>query len=206
MVNPVFERIIYSNPNYTGYRQLSQPNHGLSQNCIIYPMKIGAHIWIGKRTEKAGETAINLGCECMQIFLHNPRSWKISQRDDDEMAEFAEFLKEKDIQPLAIHMPYLLNLASSDKEILRLSIKRLETEIEEAEKIGASFYIIHPGSSTSKIAGIKQMCKILKNFAGTKTKVLIENTAGQGNSIGGKWEDFGYIFQNLENSGICFEY
>ncbi|MCM8816979.1 MAG: deoxyribonuclease IV [Candidatus Omnitrophica bacterium] len=168
-------------------------------------MKIGAHIWIGAGLKKAAEMAVNLGCECIQIFLHNPRSWKIFPRSNYEMANFAKFLKKKDIQPLAIHMPYLVNLASSDKEILRLSIKRLEIELEESEKIGASFYIVHPGSNTSKIGGLKQISKILRNFESTKTKILIENTAGQGNTIGGSWEDFGYIFQNLKNFGVCFD-
>ncbi|MCX7705377.1 MAG: deoxyribonuclease IV [bacterium] len=168
-------------------------------------MKIGAHVWVGNGLNNAGKAAVNIGCQCIQIFLHNPRSWKISRRNNDEMIGFTVFLKENNIQPLAVHMPYLLNLASPDRKIFSLSIKRLEIEMEEAEKMVADFYIIHPGSCPSKIKGIKQLCEGLKNFTGLKTRILIENTSGQGNSLGGNWQDFEYLFQKLEGIGICFD-
>lgn len=168
-------------------------------------MKVGAHIWIGSGLKKAGEMAVSMGCECIQIFLHNPRSWKIFQRSEDEISAFAFFLKEKNICPLCIHMPYVLNLASPDKEIFTLSTKRLQMEMREAEKMGADFYIIHPGSCVSKMYGLKKITAALNDFAGMKTKILIENTAGQGKTIGGDWEDFGYFFEKLKNFGVCFD-
>jgi len=168
-------------------------------------MKTGAHIWISGGFEKASETAVYLGCQCIQIFLHNPRSWKVSEKNEQDLIVFVRKLKKKNIKPLVVHMPYLINLSSSDREIFSRSIERLQMEINEAEKMKADFYVIHPGGCYFKPAGLKQLAGVLNQFNGMNIKILVENTSGQGNQLGGTWKELGYLYQKSKNIGFCFD-
>ncbi|MCM8825725.1 MAG: deoxyribonuclease IV [Candidatus Omnitrophica bacterium] len=171
-------------------------------------MIIGAHIWINRGLEIAVETAILSGCNCLQIFLQNPRSWKRKKRCSYEVMKFREKVKNYKISPVVIHMPYIINLSSPHNEILRKSRVLFECEMREAEELGADYYIVHPGSHRGAGigVGIKNFAESIKPFIKKKPKILIENTAGQGNTIGGRWEDFVYLFEKFGDSiGICLD-
>ena len=171
-------------------------------------MKIGAHIWIGKGLVKAVDDAISLGCDCFQIFLQNPRSWKRTKRSDDEVMNFISKVKENKLSPVVVHMPYILNLASPEKKIARMSQVLLEYELLESERLKADYYVIHPGShkGAGVEAGIKNLTGNIKPFVHSSVKILVENTAGQGDMLGGRWEEFGYLFDSIGTAvGICFD-
>ncbi|MCM8777051.1 MAG: deoxyribonuclease IV [Candidatus Omnitrophica bacterium] len=171
-------------------------------------MLIGAHIWINKGLVSAVETANLLGCNCFQIFLQNPRSWKRKRRNSNEVMKFREKVKNYKISPVVIHMPYILNLSSPDREILKKSRELLEYEMIEAEQLGADYYVIHPGSHRGAgiDVGIKNLVESIKPFVRKKPEILVENTAGHGNTIGGRWEDFVYLFEKFGGDiGICFD-
>ncbi len=171
-------------------------------------MRIGAHIWIGEGLEKTVDTAEMLGCGCFQMFLQNPRSWNRRKRPDEEIAAFRKSIKKSNIKPVVVHMPYILNLASPDSKIAGMSQALFEKEMTEAESIGADFYVIHPGSHRGAgiEAGIKNLASSLSPFTGSLPKILLENTAGQGNTIGGRWEDFEYLFEKFgKDIGLCFD-
>ncbi|MBN1446277.1 MAG: deoxyribonuclease IV [Candidatus Omnitrophica bacterium] len=171
-------------------------------------MRTGAHIWIGEGIEKAVDTAEMLGCGCFQIFLQNPRSWKRRKRADEEISAFKKSVKRSNIKPVVVHMPYILNLASPDKKIAAMSQALFEKEMIEAESLGADYYVIHPGSHRGAgiEAGMKNLAASLRPFAASSPRILLENTAGQGNTIGGRWEDFAYLFGRFGNDiGLCFD-
>ncbi|MCX8082703.1 MAG: deoxyribonuclease IV [bacterium] len=171
-------------------------------------MKIGAHIWIGKGLGSVVETADFLSCDCFQMFLQNPRSWKRKERENTEVMKFREGVRKHNIAPVVVHMPYIMNLSSPDREILYKSRMLFEYEMAEAEKLGADYYVIHPGSHKGEgiKTGIKNLAESIKSFVVKKPKILVENTAGQGNTIGGRWEDFVYLFERFGDSiGICFD-
>jgi len=171
-------------------------------------MRTGAHIWIGEGLEQAVEVAKELGCDCFQIFLQNPRSWKRRKRSDEELRGFRESVIRNNIMPVVVHMPYLLNLASPDRRISAMSRALFEKEMDEAQSIGADYYVLHPGShmGTGLDAGVKNLAENLKSFVGISPGILLENTAGQGNTIGGRWEDFAYLFERFGGDvGICLD-
>lgn len=171
-------------------------------------MRIGAHIWIGEGLEKTVETAALLGCGCFQMFLQNPRSWSRRKRPDEEIYAFRKSIKKSNMKPVVVHMPYILNLASPDKKIAGMSHALFEKEMIEAESIGADYYVVHPGSHRGAgiEVGIKNLAASLHPFTGSSPKILLENTAGQGNTIGGSWEDFAYLFEKFgEDIGLCFD-
>ncbi|MCM8768248.1 MAG: deoxyribonuclease IV [Candidatus Omnitrophica bacterium] len=146
-------------------------------------MRIGAHLWIGKGLESCLELAVKLNCQCLQIFLHNPRQWQIKRRSDLELVNFRRELKKAKIFPLFVHMPYLLNLSSSEKRVRQLSLRRLSQELEEAETIGAFGYIIHPRNHQKISSGEETslLAWALALFSDVKVIPLLENTATRGN-------------------------
>ncbi|MCM8772025.1 MAG: deoxyribonuclease IV [Candidatus Omnitrophica bacterium] len=171
-------------------------------------MKIGAHLWIGEGLLKVLNYCDYLKCDCFQIFLSNPRSWKRKKRDIEEIEKFIQEIKKRKIEPFVVHMPYILNIAVNDKNLRKNLINFLIKEIEESEKIGANFYVIHPGfhKGTGEKIGIENAIEVLKNFKNSKIKILLENTAGQGTSLGSDFKQLGYILDKINgNLGICFD-
>jgi len=171
-------------------------------------MKIGAHLWIGGGLLKTVEYCDYLECNCFQIFLSNPRSWKRKYRDKQEIDRFREEIKKRNIHPIVVHMPYILNIAEENEKIKAKIINFLKEEIEESIRIGAEYYILHPGfyKGITEEKGLKNVVSILKNFLNTGIKILIENTAGQGTSLGYNFKQLSYILEKLNsNFGICFD-
>lgn len=171
-------------------------------------MKVGVHLWTGEGLKKTIEHCDYLKCDCFQIFLHSPRKWERKRRGKKEVEEFKKELSKRKIHPFVVHMPYLINLASPYKNVRYNSLKLLEREIEEAEITGAHFYVIHPGShkGDGKKNGWRRVCGGLKKIVGSKTKILIENTAGQGNSLGEKLEEFKVLIDCFgDKIGFCID-
>ncbi|MCS7179912.1 MAG: TIM barrel protein, partial [bacterium] len=157
-------------------------------------MRVGAHLWTAEGLLKTIKYLDYLKCDCLQIFLSNPRSWKRKEREKEEIVNFKRELMKRKIIPVVIHMPYILNIAEENKMTRMKIIKLLEKEIEESESIGAEFYVVHPGfhKGIGEKKGIKNIIMVLKNFKDIKIKILLENTSGQGSSIGYNFQQLGY--------------
>ncbi len=170
-------------------------------------MIVGAHVWIGEGLQQAIRLACQLHCQCLQIFLHNPRCWQVKKRSDQQLLSFKKELAERKLFPLIIHMPYLINLCSSEAVVRKLSLRRMALEIKEAETIGASGYVIHPGSygESGFSPGWKRLVSNLKYFSQTPVKILLENTSGQKRTLGSCWTHFESIKDKISNVGFCLD-
>lgn len=171
-------------------------------------MKVGAHLWIGEGLAKVIEFCEYLESNCLQIFLSNPRSWKSKIIKEEEIEKFTQSIKKRKIKPIVIHMPYILNIAVSKVKEKNKIINFLEKQLEESEKINADFYVIHPGfhKGNGEKNGMKNVVDLLKNLPKFNIKILIENTSGQGTSLGYKFEHFSFLFEKIGNDyGICFD-
>jgi deoxyribonuclease-4 len=157
--------------------------------------------------------ALKLGCETIQFFSRNPRAWRDSVIHRDELQKFKESLARTDVFPVFLHAPYLLNLASQNQDLYARSISYLGDELKQAERMGASFVIVHGGhklGSEEKEALQRVAKAINKAFAKANNSVqlLIENTAGQGTEIGYKISHFQKIITQVEDRdriGICLD-
>ncbi|MFN4227048.1 MAG: deoxyribonuclease IV [Candidatus Ratteibacteria bacterium] len=171
-------------------------------------MKIGAHLWIGEGLDKVIEFCEYLNSNCFQIFLSNPRSWKRKEREEQEIERFKQSIKKKKIKPVVVHMPYILNIAENEIKKRKEIINLLEKELEESEKLDVDFYVVHPGfhKGQGEKKGFKNVIDSLKKITNSKIKILIENTSGQGTSLGYKFDHFSLIFEKIGNNyGICFD-
>ncbi len=177
-------------------------------------MRIGAHISIAGGVSKAIERAQAAGCEAVQIFSGNPRGWKDNPLDPEDIREFHLLRRKEDIHPVIVHAPYLINLSAPDEIIYRKSLEAFSAELARADQLGSAGFVIHVGShrGTGVEAGIKKMAASLrdtiKKLPGLRTKILLENTAGAGSSLGHRFE---YIAEIMERSageeklGLCFD-
>ncbi len=176
-------------------------------------MKFGFHISISAGFSNVIHQAEIRGCETIQLFSRNPRGWGYRPMDESEVTSFRRGIKEKAIDPVFLHLPYLPNIASRGSKFYKPSIESIITDLGRAEVLGAQYLIIHIGhrllSSEDQaidavINGINQVFWRVKN----SVTLLLENTAGQGTEIGYHFEQIRKIIDGIEERervGVCLD-
>jgi len=176
-------------------------------------MIIGKHVSIAGGLDKAFKRAADIGCNAVQIFVKNPRGWKMREVEAEEVEKFKKKKDKYKINPVVVHAAYLINLASPKDELWEKSISALKSEYQRCDRLGAEYLIFHPGSHTGSglEKGIERIAKalnIILNEVDTKTMILLENTAGAGTSIGEKFSQLKEIIDQVDQSerlGVCID-
>ena len=177
-------------------------------------MQIGAHVSISGSLDLAVDNAVERECNAFQIFTRNPRSWFAKNLDPVDVKKFKEKLQKSQIERMAIcaHMPYLPNLSSPDEDGYQKSIKSMTQEIERCHELGIPYLVTHLGShkGSGEENGIRRLVGALNKVAETNADVIIllENTAGQKNSVGSDFTQLEEIFSKCKPSkkfGICLD-
>ena len=177
-------------------------------------MQIGAHVSISGSLDLAVDNAVERECSAFQIFTRNPRSWFAKDLDPVQVKKFKEKLQKSRIDRMATcaHMPYLPNLSSPDEDGYQKSIKSMTQEIERCHELGIPYLVTHLGShkGSGEENGIRRLEGALNKVAETNADVIIllENTAGQKNSVGSDFTQLEEIFSKCKPSkkfGICLD-
>ena len=177
-------------------------------------MQIGAHVSISGSLDLAVDNAVERECSAFQIFTRNPRSWFAKDLDPIQVKKFKEKLQKSRIDRMATcaHMPYLPNLSSPDEDGYQKSIKSMTQEIERCHELGIPYLVTHLGShkGSGEENGIRRLVGALNKVAETNADVIIllENTAGQKNSVGSDFTQLEEIFSKCKPSkkfGICLD-
>ncbi|MFA5334501.1 MAG: deoxyribonuclease IV [Candidatus Omnitrophota bacterium] len=176
-------------------------------------MKLGVHVSIAGHIYEAVDRAAALGCNTFQVFSRNPRGWEALELDPEDAAEFKKRRKAKNISPVVVHIPYLINMCSPDEYLWRRSVDAYIEDIRRADMIGADYFVTHLGSPKEKGRdyGIARFSKGLNEAiarAKPKLMILLENTAGGGDSIGSKFEDIEEIINSVKDKGkvgVCLD-
>lgn len=170
-------------------------------------LRIGIHTSIAGDICGSLDIAHRLGANALQIFSASPRMWadRRSRIAEADAKRFRERRAELRLGPLAIHANYLINLGSPNPVLRAQSVQAFHQEIVRALALGADFLIVHPGSAVdgsreSSIAAIAQGLKqAARGLRLGDLRILLENTAGQGNCIGCHFEELRQIL------GLCGE-
>lgn len=181
-------------------------------------LRVGLHTSIGGGLIKSVHEASNKACDCFQIFSRNPRGWQVRPLTDDIADEFRDAREKSGLWPLAIHSVYLINLAAQDPHMQALSRAAFREELERGINLGADYLVVHPGNPKSvpvevgiatAVESIREAARGLKlkgaassaSRAGKQNglTILIENTAGQGSSIGCGFEQVADIIAGLDD-------
>jgi deoxyribonuclease-4 len=176
-------------------------------------MLIGTHVSISGGYLNAIEEAKRLGIDTMQIFTKNQRFWREKEVKEEEGKLFREGMKKAGIKQAFSHAIYLISLGSEKEEVIEKSLLSLASELIRCEALGLSHTVVHPGNAGSrtkkeaiKIIG-ERVKMVLDSTVSLKAKILLENTAGQGSSIGGDLKDLCALVNYIESPrvGICFD-
>ena len=177
-------------------------------------MQIGCHVSASGSVDKAIDNAVERNCSAFQIFTRSPRSWHAKDLTKEVIEAFKSKLKDSKIDRFAIcaHMPYLPNLATPKDDAFEKSVNTLVKEVERCAQLGIPYLVTHLGShlGTGEEAGIKKLVDGLTKAGQTKNDVMIllENTAGQKNSVGSDFKQLGEIFKQLKPGkkfGVCID-
>ena len=176
-------------------------------------MILGKHVSIAGGLDQAFKRAADIGCNSMQIFVKNPRGWKMREVEAEEAEKFKAARKKYKIDPVVVHAAYLVNLASPKNELWEKSISALKSEYQRCDRLGAEYLVFHPGSHTGSglengIQKIVEALNIILAEVETETMILLENTAGAGTSIGEKFSQLKTIIEQVEQSdrlGVCVD-
>lgn len=178
-------------------------------------MILGVHVSGAGKIYQALDIAKGLGCDTLQIFSRSPQSWrKGAQLAAEDVQEFNLRRKKFKINPVFIHISYLINLASPDPRLYNGSIQAYIEDIQEAERLGVDFIVTHMGShkETSEDAGIKRLVealnRILDKTRGSKVGILLENTSGSGSWLGYRFYHQQKILKGLKEKsrvGLCLD-
>jgi deoxyribonuclease-4 len=163
---------------------------------------------------KAIERAVVHGCESLQIFSKNANQWKGKPLDAAEIRAFRARIDETGITPVVSHASYLINLATTFPLLREQSLAAFIDELDRADALGLLGVVIHPGTCTAGreddalrlIAdGIRTAFKARPR---RQTMVLLEHTAGQGRTVGHRFEHLAAILEHLNGSprvGVCLD-
>lgn len=175
-------------------------------------MLLGAHESINGGYYKAILRGKEDGCDCIQIFTKSPRMWKKKIVTDKEAEQFKKTAKENNIIKNVSHASYLLNITHADKNMRNKSINSLINELECAEKLGLIGVVFHPGSNKDEKNRYKIVSEsiniILSKTKGFKTKLIIENMAGQGSNVGATFEEIKNIIKGIKEKSrvrVCLD-
>ena len=177
------------------------------------PWRVGIHTSIAGSFDQAALKAHQLGCSAFQIFSSSPRMWQAREPRAEEVSSLNRLRERYDLRPLVIHANYLINLASPEERIRKRSVEAFRGEIARAAALGAEYIVLHPGSyrDGSPEAGIRALTSSIHEAARSTpfgaVTLLIENMAGQGKTLGERFEQLSDILSLLDGLpvGCCID-
>jgi deoxyribonuclease-4 len=166
--------------------------------------------------DKAPARAASVGCTAMQIFVKNNNRWEGPPISDESAARFPGELAKAGIrlEHVFAHSGYLINLASPKEDVLAKSIVAVEDELRRCGQLALPGLVLHPGAhlGTGRDAGIEQIARHARAAIDATpevvTRILFETTAGQGTTIGERFEDLRDILAAVDRpdrTGVCLD-
>lgn len=176
---------------------------------------LGAHVSTAGGVAEAPLRGQEIGCNTIQLFAKNNNQWLAKKPfTPQEIDAYQKNIVECGIRCHFSHAGYLINLASPDPKNHELSLASLTQELERADLLGLNFVVLHPGAhvgqgaqkAVQKIA--QSINQVFDALSCADTILLLENTAGQGTSIGHCFEELAAILDAVEDKkriGVCLD-
>ncbi|MEN8189573.1 MAG: deoxyribonuclease IV [Thermodesulfobacteriota bacterium] len=174
---------------------------------------LGAHESVSGGLHLAFERIEAVGGEALQIFTRNQRQWNPKPLSSEEIAQFAGGWEKCPAMPIVSHGSYLVNLGSPKEEVRHKSVEALKEELRRCAALNIPQIVMHPGSHGGDgvevglervVKGLDQCFQDVEN----DVKVLLETTAGQGNGLGSRFDELGWIIdrsQFPDRLAVCLD-
>jgi deoxyribonuclease-4 len=175
---------------------------------------LGCHLSIAGGYYKAVEAAAAFKMDCVQIFTKNNNQWKGKALSPADIALFRDAIERTGIRMPCGHDSYLINLASPTESLWRQSLEAFVVEIERADALRLAGLVIHPGSyvDSSEAEGLRRIVQAIdeafERTRQTSVQIWLETTAGQGSSLGHRFEHLRAILDGVKEShrlGVCID-
>jgi deoxyribonuclease IV len=175
----------------------------------------GAHVSAAGGLENAPRNALDLGADCFALFLKNQRRWESPPIEDAQADRFRAACGEFGFTPSQIlpHDGYLINMGSPEPRVRDGSCAAFLDEMRRCERLGLTMLNFHPGSHKGLLSdeacldlvaqGVRRALDATRGVA-----AIIENTAGQGGSVGRSFEQIAYLLDRIgdeERAGVCLD-
>jgi deoxyribonuclease-4 len=155
-----------------------------------------------------------IGCTAVQLFTGSPRQWYHPPLEAERTDEFRRAFIETGSPFLVAHDSYLINLAAPDDDILERSRKAFHRELERAEALGIPWVVTHMGAhmDSGEEAGLVTLTEsvriLLEETDDMRAGIALETTAGQGTSLGYRFEHIAQVLENIGEHprlGVCLD-
>ena len=177
-------------------------------------MYIGAHVNSSGGVWKAIGNGVDIGCEAIQFFAGSPRTWRPQLYKEADWRKFREARSGSPIRFVVIHTIYLINLASAREDFYEKSVSSLLGAVDAAEQLGADAIVTHIGSHQG--AGFDEgltrvraaLRRALAESEDSGVRILLENTAGAGGTMGIDFDELGAIIDAADRHprlGLCMD-
>jgi deoxyribonuclease IV len=176
--------------------------------------RIGAHMSIAGGLPMAVRRAVLHGCEALQIFSKSANQWRARPLPETEIREFRELMAVSGMFPAVAHASYLINLATRDPQLRTQSIASLGEELDRAEVLGLLGVVLHPGACTSgsEDEALTLVADAIRQVLAARRRgrpmVILEHTAGQGTSVGHRFEQLSGIIRRAGGArriAVCLD-
>ncbi|KAJ3079238.1 hypothetical protein HDU99_000097, partial [Rhizoclosmatium hyalinum] len=177
--------------------------------------------WIGVHASAAGGAAnavhyaLKVGAESFALFLGSQRQWERPPLTEEAVATFKKTAEEASFNKAHIlpHGSYLINLGNPDAERRKKSLEAFVEDVSRCNRLGIELYNFHPGSTVGECTPEESIKLIAQAMNETIARVpnvilVVENMAGQGNVIGGKFQQLRDIIDLIDDKsrvGICLD-
>jgi deoxyribonuclease-4 len=174
---------------------------------------VGLHISSAGSLDLVFDRALELGANTFQMFTRNPNQWKFKPIADETVAAFRDKRRSSGFSRIVDHMPYLPNLASPEKSTMKISRYTLCEEVKRCDALGIDYLVIHLGSHLGNgaavgMTNVAEACNQAVVGSDGQTTILLENMAGQKNSVGARFEEISGILERIRESrrmGVCLD-
>jgi len=174
----------------------------------------GAHFSIAGGLANAAETCRELGCDTFQLFTKSAAQWAARPLTPDDVRDFRAAVRRAKAKSVTAHDSYLINLAAKDDALFAKSVAAFAVEIERAEALGIDYLVMHPGAHVGhgEAYGLARVIHGIDlahaRCPGYAVRVLVEATAGQGTTLGHRFEHLATILNGVavpERLGVCLD-
>ena len=177
-------------------------------------MLLGAHVSIAGGIYKAPARGKKATCKVVQIFTSSRNQWHAKALTDEDVEKFFKAQQETGVKVVCAHDNYLINLASPDQVLFEKSKKAFLEEMNRCNRLEIPFLVMHPGAhvGSGEGPGIRRLASALNRLIESdpdgRVTICVETMAGQGTSLGNRFEQLAEIIEGIENRqrvAVCLD-
>ena len=175
----------------------------------------GSHLSIAGGLHNALIEAQRLKMDCVQVFTKNQRQWTVPPLADDQVASWRQHQQQTRITHVVSHDSYLINLGSPAGPTRSRSLALFREELLRCEQLQIMYLVAHPGAHLNvggERGGLKRIAaaidRVHAELPALRAVTCLELTAGQGTSLGHRFEHLARIFETVkkpERLAVCFD-